>query len=132
MNYVLDTHVWIWSVDAPERMAPAIRDIVESGEHELLLSSISLWETLLLSERGRLGLGDDPASWIEFALREYPITEAPINHRIAMLSRRIELARQDPADRFLAATAIAHDATLLTHDQVLLAASAVPTLPLGS
>jgi PIN domain nuclease of toxin-antitoxin system len=41
---------------------------------------------------------------------------------------RILPAHPDPADRFLVATALTYDLTLVTADQVLLDAKACPTL----
>lgn len=127
LSLLLDTHMWIWSILEPERMPPAVRDLVESGEHDLWLSPISLWEVLLLEGRGKLYLGADPPGWIEHALRQYPTREAALNHQIAVESRRVPLDHQDPADRFLAATAIVLDLTLLTQDAELLRAPGVPT-----
>jgi len=46
--------------------------------------------------------------------------ECPLNGEIALLAVNLDLHR-DPADRFIAATAIAHQATLVTADERLLA-----------
>ena len=43
----------------------------------------------------------------------------PLTGDIAILAVRLDL-HSDPADRFIAATAIAHDATLMTADESLL------------
>jgi len=128
MRYLLDTHVWIWSIDAPERMAEPIRDIIEDASNELILSSITFWETQLLHEHGRVSGGGDVRLWIDFALHEYPIREIPIDRRIAVESRLLAIDTADPADRFIAATARLHDAVLLTHDEALRRAVSVPTI----
>jgi PIN domain nuclease of toxin-antitoxin system len=128
VKLLLDTHVWIWSIDAPTRLAPAIKELVEAGEHELMLSSITFWETVMLIERGKLGAPIEPRVWIEHAIREYPTTEIPVDRRIAMESRLPDMPVRDPADRFIAATARVHDAVLLTHDRALLDSPVVPTL----
>lgn len=44
------------------------------------------------------------------------ICEALLNHEIAILSREIALPHQDPADRFIVATAIFYKLTLATVD----------------
>lgn len=128
MRVLLDTHVWLWSLLDPDQLAPAIRELIESGDHELLLSAITPWEVLLLHERGRLDLGAEPARWLDFALAEYAVTEVPIDRAIAVASRRVELPHRDPADRFLAATALLHGLVLATHDEALLRAPAIDTL----
>jgi PIN domain nuclease of toxin-antitoxin system len=47
-------------------------------------------------------------------------TELPLTGEIAILAGELEGLHADPADRFIAATAIAHDATLMTADNRLL------------
>ena len=61
-----------------------------------------------------------PAEWIKNVLEDLPFREAPINFEIAVQSRRIELPHQDPADRFLAATAMVYDLVLATADKKII------------
>ena len=58
-----------------------------------------------------------------------PFKEAPLNHEVAIRSRKMELTRHDPADRFLIATALVYDLTLITADDRLLATTGISTLP---
>lgn len=46
--------------------------------------------------------------------------ELPITGEIAILAVELNGLHADPADRFIAATAIVHDATLITADERLL------------
>ena len=62
-----------------------------------------------------------PNVWLKKYLRSLDIREAPLSFEIAIASREIELPHQDPADRFIAATAIVCDLTLATADRFLLA-----------
>jgi len=48
------------------------------------------------------------------------IRELPVTGDIAVLAAELENLNGDPADRIIAATAIAHDATLVTADEKLL------------
>ena len=52
-------------------------------------------------------------------LQELPLREAVINQEVAIQSRYIDLPHQDPADRFLAATALVYDLILVTADRRL-------------
>jgi PIN domain nuclease of toxin-antitoxin system len=67
-------------------------------------NSLSIWETLILAEKGRISLQPNAVAWIDLALQTLEILEAPLVYQIAILSRHIELPQQDPADRFIAAT----------------------------
>ena len=49
-----------------------------------------------------------------------PRREAALTHDIAVMSRQLQLPHQDPADRFLAATAAVLGLTLVTSDERLL------------
>lgn len=120
LKFLLDTHVWIWAILEPGRLGAPTAARIEDGDAELWLSPVSIWEALLLAERGKIDLGGDHAGWIEFALREFPVRDARLDRMIATASRSIELPHQDPADRFLAATAKVQGLTLLTHDAALL------------
>ena len=47
-------------------------------------------------------------------------SELPLIGEIAILAAELEGLHADPADRFIVATAIVHDATLITADERLL------------
>ena len=120
MKLLLDTHIWIWALLDPERLSPAVRDALVSPDNELWLSPISVWEALLLAERGRVSVDASPVEWVEQMVRKLPRREAALTHDIAVASRQLRLSHQDPADRFLAATARVLGLTLVTSDERLL------------
>ena len=128
MRLLLDTHVFLWSLLEPERLHPRVASELENPANELWLSPVTTWETLVLAERGRITLDKDPVSWIYDVLKSLPFHEATLNHQVAIQSRRIALPHQDPIDRFLAATAIVFDMTLVTSDERLLRSHEVNTL----
>jgi PIN domain nuclease of toxin-antitoxin system len=129
VRLLLDTHVWIWRMLKPERVsAPAEKAISDPGS-ELLLSPISTWETLVLARKGRIELTPSPSEWVLDALRRSGPTAAPLTHGIALRSEALEgFASEDPADRFLVATAIEHDLTLVTADGAIQEFEPVETL----
>ena len=119
MRLLLDTHVWLWALLEPERLDPPMARRLSRGDSELWLSPISVWEAHLLAERGRLELNRAPAAWLDDALRRVPLRDAPLTREIALRSREVGLDHDDPADRFLAATAAVYDLVLLTADDRL-------------
>ena len=120
MRLLLDTHIWIWSLLEPERLGRRVARELASSAAELWLSPISVWELLVLVDRKRVVLEVGPEKWLEDALRAAPVREAPLTTAVAVVSRSIQLPHQDPADRFLAATAAVYDLTLVTADEQLL------------
>ena len=128
MKLLLDTHIWIWSLFAPDKLTGTVAAHLESPANELWLSPISVWETLWLVERGRLKVRGQPAAVVNDMLKTGPFREAPVTHAVAMHSRRVQLPHEDPADRFLAATAVVYDLTLVTADDRMLNASGLSVL----
>ncbi|MFN0071560.1 MAG: type II toxin-antitoxin system VapC family toxin [Chloroflexota bacterium] len=130
MNLLLDTHIWLWLLLEPERLRPQIINIVKDRASELWLSPISVWEVLLLSQRGSFRpLGNrTPVEWIDEALSILPLHDAPLTRQVAVHSHKIRTEHRDPADRFLAATASVYDLTLVTNDERLLRGEGYRTL----
>jgi PIN domain nuclease of toxin-antitoxin system len=128
MKLLLDTHIWLWSMLTPERLSRRVVSELESPKNELWLSPISVWEAAILAEKGRVQFDDEPRAWIGRALQRVAFKEAPLTREVALQSRAVDLAHQDPADRFLAATARVLDLTLVTADRRLLRGKTFRTL----
>jgi PIN domain nuclease of toxin-antitoxin system len=116
MKLLLDTHIWLWYLLADDRLSGELKSLIANPTNELWLSPISIWETVILAEKRRVSLLPNTSEWINLSLQKLETREAVLNHEIAILSREIALPHQDPADRFIAATAIFYDLTLATVD----------------
>lgn len=130
MKLLLDTHVLLWSVLKPDRLSATVRRALEDSRNELWISPISIWEALLLLEHGRVKISAklDQATWLLHALDAIGLREASINRQVALATTHIVLEHQDPADRFLAATAAVYELTLVTADEKLLRGKGFRTL----
>ena len=73
-------------------------------------------------------LDAEPQTWVAEALSKTPVQEATLNFEVAVRSREILPSHRDPADRFLVATALVYDLTLVTADELLLKAKACAVL----
>ena len=125
MRLLLDTHIWVWSVLEPDRLGKRVRQILGSPEHELWLSSVSSWEALLLHKKKRIYLDTDPVQWVRLAAQS--LREVALTQDIVVAAHELEL-HNDPADRFLAATALVLGLTLVTADTRLLGLGNIATL----
>ncbi len=110
MRLLLDTHVWVWSVSARQRLTRRVVSLVESPRSEVWLSSASIWELQVLAAKGRIRLGLPVDLWMEN-------------------SQRITLTTNDPADHFIAATARVYDLTLVTGDAALVSCKGITAIP---
>lgn len=129
VRLLLDTHTWIWRLLAPERLSDDAERAIADRDNPLHLSPISAWETLVLARKGRLWLAPSPTEWVLDALRRSALIAAPLTHGIALRSESMEgFGSEDPADRFLVATALEHDLALVTADRAIRAFTPVETL----
>jgi len=90
-----------------------------SADGCLAISAISFWEFALLVAKRRF-ISDKTPVQMRRELLAAGVVEIPLNGDIAILSVELEELRGDPADRFIAATAVIHGATLMTADADLL------------
>lgn len=120
MRLLLDTHIWIWSRRDPTKLTRRVARALENSTNELWLSPLSIWELLLLAEKGRIPMSLPADEWVVRALERVPLKEAPVTFQVALATRHIHLPHRDPVDLFLAATARFYDLTLVTADQRLL------------
>ena len=106
MKLLLDTHIWLGYLLGDPCLSLPLQRASADPNTELWLSPISIWETLILAEKGRISLQPDPVTWVNLALKTLATRAAQMNKPIAILSRQIALPPQDPADRVIVATAI--------------------------
>lgn len=118
---LLDTHAAVWlATEDPNLGAQSRRQAEDASRNDdLLVSAISFWEIALLTAKNRLQTGTTPME-LRTLLLESGVRELPLAGDIAILSVTLDGLHADPADRFIAATAIAHDAVLVTADDALL------------
>lgn len=129
MKLLLDTHIILWSAGEPERLPLSVSEELERESNELWFSPISVWEIILLAEQARISFGADIVKGVRDIFRRIPLKEATINQEVAIQSRFVKLSHQDPADRFLAATAVVYDLTLVTADTRIIDSAAIPIMP---
>ncbi len=128
---LLDTHAWIWLVGEPKRLSTRARRHIESEMRSgpLLVSSMSVWEVSMLSERGRLALTIGVEDWVAHCEGLPFLSFVPVGNRIALQSVRLPgFPSQDLADRIIVATALGLGATLVTADRRIHAYSRVRTI----
>jgi PIN domain nuclease of toxin-antitoxin system len=129
MRLLLDTHILLWALLEPARLSKRVATALQDPANELWVSPISTWEMILLAEKGRIILEPDPVTWIRKVYRTIAFQEAVLNHEVAIQSRSVDLPYQDPADRFLIASAQVYDLTLVTADDRLLHFKQASILP---
>ena len=127
-RFLLDTHIWLWGALEPHKLTSEVHQILADPESVRCLSPISLWELAVLVEKKRISLKEDYAKWVERSVNDLELNEVPLQWKVVYEMSFILPNHRDPADRFLAATAIAYDLILVTADQKLMSVPGLKVL----
>ena len=129
MSLLLDTHVWIWSQELPERIGDQARQEILRRDRSVFVSTISTLEIARLDAIGLIELKRPLDLWVRGSLEALQASSIEISHKIAMGAYQLPGEfHKDPADRLIVATAREHELTLVTADHRILAYPSVDTL----
>ena len=121
MRILLDTHAWLWTVSAPERLSSHARSLVEGREHDVYLSAASAWEIAIKYSQGKLRLPDPPLKYVPSRLEQFGFVTLSIDQAHALHASALPLHHHDPFDRILIAQAQLEHLPILTSDPVFAA-----------
>jgi PIN domain nuclease of toxin-antitoxin system len=117
MKYLLDTNVWLWSLDSPELIGDEGRQILERGEEEIYLSAVTSWEISIKMRLGKLDFPGPPAKHVAQFMVKQGLRPLSINHSHAARLYDLPAHHGDPFDRMLIAQALVEDMAILTSDR---------------
>ena len=120
MKYLLDTAIFLWSLDAFHNLNQEAQELLTTGAGEIYLSAVSSWEIAIKWGIGKLRLPAPPASLIPGALSNLSIRPLPMTHTHAFAVADLPTHHSDPFDRMLIAQARSEDMTVLTADGAFL------------
>jgi PIN domain nuclease of toxin-antitoxin system len=128
MTCLLDTHVWVWSQECPDKLGKCTREILENPQSKLLVLTISTLEMARLVSIGHLKLNGSLKHWINTSLEFLLADSVDVSHDVARRAYELkEPFHKDPADRLLVSTALCRQCCLITADEKILAYSHVKT-----
>ena len=119
---VLDTHVLAWADNDERKLGRKTRALIDRlwAHGEVAACAMSFWEVALLQSRGRLELPFTVDEW-RGQLLAAGLIELPVDGNVGIRAVGLGGLPEDPADRLIVATALHHDAALVSADERLLA-----------
>jgi len=128
MRALLDTHVWVWTQEQPERLGPRTKRLLVGGEHENWVCPLSTLEISRLVAIGDIRLSIPLAEWIVQSMAELSAQTVSVSHEVALEAYALPgTFHGDPADRLLVAATRRNGLTLVTADERILACPHVRT-----
>lgn len=118
MRVLLDTHILLWALLEPARLAPFHREMLESPEHEVFFSAANIWEIAIKRALSRPDFDAEPEV-VRAAGLATGFHELPISGWHAAAVRHLPDHHRDPFDRLLIAQAKTEPMRLLSTDRVI-------------
>ena len=125
---LIDTHAWIWFNSDPSKLSEVAVEHLER-EKQIAISSISIYETMVAIEKGRLITSHSPETLVRRWLSSFDVKRIPVSEEIVIQSRTLSFILADPFDRMIAGTAVCEKVPLMTADRNLLSLDWLATIP---
>lgn len=113
MNYLLDTHVFLWMLSAPELIDKKVQAVIQNPDRSIYVSAVTAVEIAIKSSIGKL---ETPGNLRE-QIQGRGLRELPLRYSHGERLQTLPLHHADPFDRMLIAQAADENFTIITHDK---------------
>lgn len=112
---ILDTHALYWWVNrTPDKLGQQQIDAIETAE-SLAVSAMTCWEMAWLVKHERIVLQLSVSDWLD-QVEANGVAVIPVSRAIAERAVSLPGHHKDPVDRIIIATAVEHQAQLVSVD----------------
>ncbi len=121
-GYLIDSHIFFWGIDAPERLLVSERMLLENPTNDVAVSVASFWELSLKAANNKLRLspGKAPVAADYFARHAMAagFRALAIEPPEAEYVRQLPWIHKDPFDRLIIAQALIGGRMIITRDGI--------------
>lgn len=119
MRLLLDTHIFLWYISADTNLPFAYQDLIRDPANNVFLSVVSVWESIIKYDLGKLPLPSAPADYLTQQRESHQIQSLPVTEEVLFHFAKLPLLHRDPFDRMMIAQAMHHGLTLVTLDNAI-------------
>ena len=118
MKLLLDTHAFIWMLEAPEKLSERVIQAHNDSTNTLYLSVVSLWEIQIKLAIGKLEMDVSLAQIVREQLQGHRFQLLDIRAEHVLALEELPRHHGDPFDRLLIAQARVEGLPLVSIDNV--------------
>lgn len=121
MRFLLDTHIFLWFISGDRRLPGVVRDDIRNPQNRVYLSVVSIWESIIKYQIGKLPLPQSPEEYLPMRRDQHLISSLPLDEPSVAHLVKLPSLHRDPFDRMLICQAIEHGLILMTLDDEICA-----------
>ncbi len=115
MNYLLDTHTFIWFINGEEELSVRARTTIEHKDANNFISIASLWEIAIKLSIGKLKL-KTPFDAVPEQIANNGFQILPITFADTLKLSTLPFHHKDPFDRLIIAQSMTNQLSVISRD----------------
>ena len=119
MKILLDTHIFLWFINADSQLPTNIRDAIRDLDNEVYLSAVSVWEAIVKYQLGKLPLPESPETYLPKQRTLHQIDSLALDESSVIQLPKLPPLHRDPFDRMLICQALQNGLTIATVDSAV-------------
>lgn len=117
MGYLIDTHIYIWADNEPDKLSQIAKNILDNPNYDVYLSMTTLWELQIKVQLGKLTLKTPLNHAIDYIKQNNFYRILPIKERDILGLTQLPFHHKDPFDRLLISQAKNNHLIFITADE---------------
>lgn len=118
MNYLLDTHTFLWFINDNPSLSSTAKALIEDPESAIYLSVASVWEMAIKVSLDKLEMPSPFTDFIDGQLHENSITLLEIRTAHTGLVATLPFHHRDPFDRLIIAQSQSEGIPIIGRDTI--------------
>ena len=114
-SLLLDTCALLWLASGSRSLSNSTRAAISSASI-VCVSPVTAWEIAVKAAKGKIELPCPAREWFDAVVRRYDIEVLKLSSDDMLRAAELPWLHKDPSDRFIIATALNNDFTVVTSD----------------
>jgi PIN domain nuclease of toxin-antitoxin system len=123
MKILLDTHIFLWFISGDSRLSTDVRDAIRDPDNEIYLSVVSVWESIVKYQLGKLPLPEPPETYLPKQRNLHQIASLALDETSVAQLAKLPPLHRDSFDRMLICQAVQNGLIIATVDAAVRAYS---------
>jgi PIN domain nuclease of toxin-antitoxin system len=117
MKYILDTHVFLWSIANTKELSKDVIKVIKNPDNEIYISSVTLWEIAIKTRIGKLDIEGTSIDEIPSIIEKLEYSQISMTSEDALAYINLkETTHKDPFDRMLIWQCMSRNMIMISKD----------------